>query len=53
MISYDTFVATNTGNTFSKSVAQRGKKHFQLSLKLRTDLKQKQNRETEGELRLY
>lgn len=49
MISYHTSVATNTGNTFSYSVAQRGNKHFQFSLKLER-IKNQTNRETVGEL---
>lgn len=52
MISYHTSVATNTGNNFSSSVAQRGNKHFQFPLSLR-EKKTKQKVETGGELDLY
>lgn len=52
MISYHTSVATNTGNTFSESVAQRGNKHFQISLTLER-IQNETNSETVGELDFY
>lgn len=52
MISYHTSVATNTGNTFSLSVAQRGNEHFQFSLEFET-IQNETKWETVGELDLY